>query len=147
MEVTDISQLNPGEVQGAFFSTPTTGSEADETCWDWHIDLYPKGVTFKKCMMIGHYMNYELDEVFYDTVRLTVISNSTEARNARISILVYDKQEGIDYIAKSITRTCYFDGSNALQNFNDIVDFSELHDQCHDSKSLRIKITICPLKS
>lgn len=131
MTVNDLESINPGEFRGAFFSTPLTGREFDDSaCWDWHVDLYPKGVAFKKCLMIGLFENHEIDEVMYETVRVTVsvASSVSESRLVEVSILVFGEQDGMEYIAKVITRTCYFSQDCLLHNINNIVDYNQIHD-------------------
>ncbi|XP_033753731.1 uncharacterized protein LOC117337057 [Pecten maximus] len=128
MVVSELGEITPGDVLGAFFSTPVTGCEEDDSCyWDWHIDLYPKGVTFKKCMMIGMLENREIDEVLYETVRLTVTSNSSETRKVKISVMVIGEEEGLEYVVRGLTKTCIFDEDHVLFNISDIVPYACLH--------------------
>lgn len=128
MVVSELDEVTPGDVLGAFFSTPVTGYEADDSCyWDWHIDLYPKGVAFKKFMMIGMLENREIDEVLYETVRLTVTSNSLETRKVKISVMVIGEEDGLEYVVRGLTKTCIFDGDHVLLNISDIVPYGILH--------------------
>ncbi|OWF50133.1 uncharacterized protein LOC110450833 [Mizuhopecten yessoensis] len=128
MVVPEVAKITPGDVLGAFFSTPVTGCEEDDSCyWDWHIDLYPKGVTFKKCMMIGMLENREIDEVLYKTVRLTVTSNTSETRKVKISVMVIGEEEGLEYVVRGLTKTCIFDDNHVLFNISDIIPYTSLH--------------------
>ncbi|XP_060063117.1 uncharacterized protein LOC132543619 [Ylistrum balloti] len=128
MVVSEVGEITPGDVLGAFFSTPVTGCEEDDSSyWDWHIDLYPKGVTFKKCMMIGMLENREIDEVLYETVRLTVTSNTSEVRKVKISVMVIGEEEGMEYVVRGLTKTCIFDDDHVLFNISDIIPYASLH--------------------
>lgn len=152
ISVPDVNKLNQGDVLRAFFSTPISGPGGDDiSMWDWHVDFYPKGVIFKPCLMIGLFWNCEIDEVVYETVRLTVTSNSTENRHVQISILICGQQDSIEFVAKCITRTCYFDSEHLSHNFNDVIDLSDLNQRRSpflldsDKNALKIKIVIRPL--
>ncbi|XP_061163352.1 BTB/POZ domain-containing protein 17-like [Saccostrea echinata] len=149
--VPDVKSLNQGDVLRAFFSTPISGPGGDDfSMWDWHVDFYPKGVIFKPCVMIGHFWNHEIDEVVYDTVRLTVTSNSPEHRQVQISVLIFGQQEGIEFVAKCVTKSCYFDSEHLSHNFNDLIDLSDLYHRKSpflldaERNALKIKIVIKP---
>ena len=134
--VNDIDLINPGDVIGAFFSSPVTGCEEDDSFyWDWHVNLYLKGVSFKKCMMIGMVENKEIDEVIYEKVRLTVTSNSAEERKVKVSVLVCGIQNGVEYVAREITKLCTFSNEDTLCNINDVIPFAEIS---NDSSIFRI---------
>lgn len=150
--VPDMNTVTQGDVLRAFFSTPISApGEDDISMWDWHVDFYPKGVIFKPCLMIGLYWNCEIDEVVYETVRLTVTSNSSEYRRVQISALIYGQQDGREYVAKCVTRTCYFDSEHPTHNFNDLMSLSDLLQKTspyllgRDNDALKIKIVIRPL--
>ncbi|XP_022341119.2 BTB/POZ domain-containing protein 17-like [Crassostrea virginica] len=154
MCVTEMKDVSRGDVLRAFFSTPIAGPGGDDiSTWDWHLDFYPKGVIFKPCLMIGLFWNCEIDEVFYETVRLTVTSNSPEYRQVQISILIYGQQDGLEYVAKCVTRTCSFDSEHLSHNFDDLMNLPELLKNSSpflldmDKNALKIKIVIRPLIS
>lgn len=150
--VPDMNSVTRGDVLRAFFSTPISGPGGDDiSMWDWHVDFYPQGVIFKPCLMIGLFWNCEIDEVVYETVRLTVTSNSSEYRRVQISALIYGQQDGHEYVAKCVTRTCYFDSEHPSHNFNDLMSLSDLLQKTspyllgRDNNALKIKIVIRPL--
>lgn len=153
MDVYNVTEIKPGEIFGAFFSTPSKPDASSEDSWDWHIDLYPRGVLFRGCMMIGHYGNHSIDEVIYERVRLAVTSNTSETRPVKVTILVYGKENGIEYVAKTLTKTCLFNSDHVIHHVNDLVGYNDLESTespfvlGKDQKMFKIKIVIRPISS
>lgn len=151
MGVFNVSEVKPGEIYGAFFSTPSKPEASSEESWDWHIDLYPRGVLFRGCMMIGHYGNHSIDEVIYERVRLAVTSNTTETRPVKVTVLVYGHQNGVEYVAKTLTKTCLFNTDHVIHHVNDLVEFNELESTKSpyvlekEGNMFKIKIIIRPI--
>ncbi|XP_046580324.1 uncharacterized protein LOC124287888 [Haliotis rubra] len=73
----NFSCLDDFTTRTFFFSTPVSSSAADDhACWDWQVDLYPKGVRFPKAIMIGILENYEIDQHEHHITRLGVMAKS-----------------------------------------------------------------------
>ena len=149
--IDNFSSLPEFDVRPLFFSTPISGSEADENkCWEWNVDLYPKGIHFQKCIMIGLLRNKEICETVYRMVRLVVKAKTKEPRHVEIAVLVAGVQDGIEYVKHVVQHTCRFDEHCHLYNLSDLVPFDELN--CRDSNylcgdggdSFRISIIIKP---
>lgn len=147
-----FSEIKDSSARAAFFSTPLSGSIAEENRnWDWHVDLYLKGVCFQRSMLIGLWESLEISEVNYRTVRLAVKSDSTEKRVVEISVLATGYQDGIECVKNVVHRKMLFDADNHLHNINDIVLYDELN--CSNSPYLggsernefSIKIIIKPV--
>ena len=154
--IDNYSALPPHDVRPLIFSSPVSGSEADENkCWEWNIDFYPKGVQFQKCMMIGLWRNLEVCGVTYPTVRLVMEAKTPERRHVDISILVAGVQDGVEYIKNVVHRRCCFDKTNRLFNMDNILPFDDLNSTNANVRSscltgsngdeLKIQIVVKPL--
>ena len=153
ISVPNVNEVQPGEILGAFYSTPCSFNADSDESWDWHIDLYPRGVLFRGCMMIGHYGNHSIDEVIYERVRLAISSNSSDCRSVKVTVLVYGLQNGVEYVVKAITKTCLFTSEHVIHHVNDLVAFSDLESKQspfllgEDHNEFKIKIIIRPFSS
>ena len=126
--IDNYSTLPAHDVRPLIFSSPVSGSEADENrCWEWNVDLYPKGVEFQKCMMIGLWRNLEVSGITYPTVRLVMEAKTPERRHVEVSVLVSGVQDSVEYTKNVIHRRCYFDELNHMYNLDDIVPLSDLN--------------------
>lgn len=148
----DISTMDCGDIHGAFFSTPKSASDADENeVWDWHVDLYPKGVAFNPYIMIDPLQNYRVEGSHFKTVRLAVTSKSSDYRHVRMSVLSIGSQDGIQHVRNVVTKTCCFDRDNILHNMNDVVSYKLLNSSASpycigsDGNTFKIIIIIRPL--
>ncbi|XP_064641660.1 BTB/POZ domain-containing protein 17-like [Lineus longissimus] len=131
--VEHFHSLQNYSVQTLMFFTPVSGSETDEeTTWEWAVDVYPKGVLFPKCLMIGWTQNYEIEGAAYDTVRLAIMSKSTEHRAVEIVLLVTGVQDNIEFTKNVVKKRMVFDEDDNVYNVNDIVPYVELND-CRSS--------------
>ncbi|KAL3859061.1 hypothetical protein ACJMK2_009297 [Sinanodonta woodiana] len=150
ISVEKLNLLLPGEVQGAFFSTPFGGSSVDQH-WDWHLNLYPKGICFQQCLMIQAFSNKVIEETMYKTVRLSISSDKLERRAVSICVFVVASQDGTEYICSGVSKYMIFDKEKSLCNINDIVDFNELHKMnspfCvgEDKNTFKVLIIIKPM--
>ncbi|XP_046364641.1 BTB/POZ domain-containing protein 17-like [Haliotis rufescens] len=126
----NFSCLDDFTTRTFFFSTPVSSSAADDhACWDWQVDLYPKGVRFPKAIMIGILENYEIDQHEHHITRLGVMAKSVhgEIRNVEVSILALASGiNGSEYIRNVVKKQCIFDFDGCLHNLDDIVPFDEL---------------------
>ena len=126
--IENFCSLGQHEVRPLFFSSPISASEADENkCWEWHVDVYPKGVLFQKCILIGFWRNLEICGTLYNTVRLTIEAMSPNRRTVDLSVLVTGVQDGIEYIRKVVQKRCCFDDQSHMYNVNDLVPYEELN--------------------
>ena len=151
LEVQNIQLMLPGDVQGAFFTTPESSSEVDHNNFlDWHINIYPRGVVFKKCVMIGVPRNRTVDEHSFRTVRLSVTTNCSTRKPVEITVLIMGKQGDIEYVQKAITKYAIFDKNSSMFNIDDVVPYDELNHQTSPfliDGMLRLKIIIKPVIS
>ncbi|GJQ73918.1 putative BTB POZ domain-containing protein [Trypoxylus dichotomus] len=143
------------------FSSHISATEYDtDRINEWVVDLYPKGVWFKKCFLILWQGPIEVPEEILPTVRLSLACRevpSTEIK-VKIGILLYAKQGGIEYVTKVIEKVHYFNALNRVCNMDNIIPFEELNPtamQAADFETkyligskndqLRINIVITPL--
>lgn len=152
LSIDNFSSLPEHEVQPLFFASPVSGSEADDSrSWEWNADLFPKGIHFQKCIMIGLWRNLEVCGMVYNTVRLKLEAKTPEKRSVRVAVLVTGVQDNVEYVKKVVQRQCTFDKQTTMYNFNDIVPFEELN-ALHssylsgsDRNSFKITIIVKPV--
>ena len=150
--INNYSTLKEHDVSTLIFSSPISGSQADENkSWEWNVDLYPKGVQFQKCIMIGLWRNLEISGVTYPTVRLVMESKTSEKRHVDVVILVNGAQDGVEYVKNVVHRSCCFDKNSRMCNLDDLVPFDELN-SVHSSSltgnnrdEFKITIVVKPL--
>ncbi|XP_045606447.1 BTB/POZ domain-containing protein 17 isoform X2 [Procambarus clarkii] len=135
------------------FSTPASASELDcDTQLEWIVELYPKGVWFRKFYLIVWQGTVEVPEAVLRTVRLAVTAKDVEYARVRIAVLVFAVQEGIEYIVNVVSTKYIFSTEDNLLNLDDILPFDSLNDPPERKRylqepcdSLKIHIVISPL--
>ena len=128
LSIDHFSNLASHEVRPIFFSTPISAAQLDESvAWEWNVDLYPKGIHFQKCVMIGLWRNMEISGAVYNTVRLVLATKMGEKRDVKVSVLVSGVQDGVEYIKRVVHQVCMFDEETRICHINDIVPFNELN--------------------
>ncbi|KAI0222523.1 hypothetical protein LSAT2_026226 [Lamellibrachia satsuma] len=126
--VKDFPTMAQYDVRSLFLLSPISGSEADENkSWEWNIDLFPKGVQFQRCLMIGLWRNLEVSGTIYNTVRLSLECRVPERRHVDVSLLVTGVQDDVEYVHSVTERRCPFDDHMQVYNFNNIIPFDELN--------------------
>ena len=132
LSVENFWRLIPGEVQGAFFTTPMSISEKSqhEYC-DWHLHLYPKGMKFDQCVMIDVPRNLTVGGQFLRNVRLSISSVFNERVQVEICVLLMaERCDGLgqDYVHEAVMRHAIFDKDCTLFNIDDLVPYEELNE-------------------
>ena len=150
--IEDFPSLPAHDVRPLYFSSPVSGSEADENkTWEWNVDLFPKGVHYQKCIMIGLWRNVEISGSTYDTVRLALQTKLAEPREVEVVVLVMGVQDSVEYVKEMVVKRCSFDKTLRVRHLNDIVPFEELNCQHSDyltgaeGSSFKISIIIKPV--
>jgi len=150
--IDNFCSVSPHEVRPLFFSSPLSASEADDSrCWEWHVDVYPKGVHFQRCILIGFWRNLDIQGTLYNTVRLTLSSMVPEVRVVDVIVLVTAVQDGIEYVSGMVQRRCCFDALTQMVQINDLIGYEELNSSCSpflsgtDGNSFQITIIIKPV--
>lgn len=126
--VDNFQQLPPYHARTLFFSSRAAAAENSVTrSCEWVVDLYPKGVWFKKCYLIVWQGTVEVPEQVLRTVRLSVSCRDPQSVRARVGVLVRGQLDGIEHVAAVVQRCHRFSDKEPVLNFDDLLPFSELN--------------------
>ncbi|XP_060587033.1 BTB/POZ domain-containing protein 17-like [Ruditapes philippinarum] len=149
--VENLASVNQGEVRGAFFTTPSSCSDADQhTHLDWHVMFYPKGVVYDPCVVIRVRSNLMNPGAVVKTVRLALATQCECKRRFQITVLVIaTEQVQEEFVYYANTKDAIFDKGHRLFNFEDVIPYDDLFKSeskyKHDIDTLKIKIIIRPM--
>ncbi|CAK1543789.1 unnamed protein product [Leptosia nina] len=123
-----------------FSTRPSVADVATERLSEWTVDLYPKGVWFKKSMLIVWSGTYDVPEVVLRTVRISITCQNTPQAyryqseesdepdvRVKVGILVWGVQNGVEHIASVVERVHRFSGQSRVLNIDGALDFDELN--------------------
>ncbi|ELT98242.1 hypothetical protein CAPTEDRAFT_109285, partial [Capitella teleta] len=128
LTIDNFLSLPVHDVRPLLFSTPLSAAQADEqSCWEWNVDVYPKGIHFQKCIMIGLWRNLEISGAVYNTVRLVLETRTPEKRNVEVAVLVTGVQDGVEFIKRVVQVHCLFDQKRRVRHINDVIPFEDLN--------------------
>ncbi|UYV80381.1 Tango10 [Cordylochernes scorpioides] len=142
-------------VSTLMFSTPASlvDMEAGPT-YDWVLELYPKGVCFKRFYLLIVQGTLEMPEHVYKTVRLSLTLKDIADKIVRVNvgILIFSSQDGHEYIHKVIKKPFVFSNDSRMLNIDDLIPYDELNHRTFTSPyligpagdSLKIQIIITP---
>jgi hypothetical protein len=105
----------------------------DKSC-EWVVDLYPKGVWFKKYFLIVWQGTVEMPEHVIRSVRLSLtckeppIDSDSDLR-VKIGVLIYGVQDGVEHIARVKEIIYRFNKNERVLHLDDILPFEELNPQ------------------
>ncbi|XP_047026262.1 BTB/POZ domain-containing protein 17 [Helicoverpa zea] len=109
---------------------------------EWTVDLYPKGVWFRKSLLIVWAGTYDVPEVVLRTVRISITCQNcpeytvnqygeTEQLEpdvrVKIGILVWGVQKGVEHVSSVVERVHRFSPQNRVLNIDGALDFDELN--------------------
>lgn len=132
---TFIFSTRPSMAEGAH-------AQAPEKLTEWTVDLYPKGVWFRKSLLIVWAGTYDVPEVVLRTVRISitcqncpeyVVNQYDEAEETepdvrvKIGILVWGVQKGVEHVSSVVERVHRFSAQNRVLNIDGALDFDELN--------------------
>ena len=105
----------------------------DKSC-EWVVDLYPKGVWFKKFFLIVWQGTVEMPEHVVRSVRLSLTckeppENSDTDMRVKIGILIHGIQDGVEHIARVKEVIHRFNKNEQVLNLDDVLPFEELNPQ------------------
>ncbi|GBP21594.1 hypothetical protein EVAR_9779_1 [Eumeta japonica] len=126
------------------FSTRPSLADAapQDKLTEWTVDLYPKGVWFRKSLLIVWAGTYDVPEVVLRTVRISITcqepppvpvdeyGEKLEEENdirVKIGILVWGVQKGVEHISSVVERVHRFSAHNRVLNIDGALDFDELN--------------------
>lgn len=114
------------------FSTPLSNSEADQTnMYEWVVELFPKGVQYKKCVLLGLWRNMEVNGATYNIVRMTLTLKSNfdsllkKVNRGVITVLIKSCQDQVEYIKFRMERRIVLE-KDCIYHLDDIVPFADL---------------------
>ncbi|XP_076655042.1 transport and golgi organization 10 [Halictus rubicundus] len=105
----------------------------DRVC-EWVVDIYPKGVWFKKFFLIVWQGTVEMPEHIKRSVRLSFtckeppINGQTDMR-VKIGVLIYGLQDGVEHITRVTEVIHRFSQEERVLNLEDLLPFEELNPQ------------------
>lgn len=117
-------------VRTLVFTTPASFAECHSNhTFEWTVDIYPKGVWFKKFYLIVWQGTLEIPESVSKTVRLSLTQKYPED-TARVSvgILICGKQDGLEHVRRVVQRNFVFSDEERMLNINDLVPYEDLND-------------------
>lgn len=117
-----------------FSSHSCLAEYADDRACEWVVDIYPKGVWFKKCFLIVWQGTVEMPEHVKRSVRLSLTckeppTNSEIGMRVKIGVLIYGLQDGVEHIARVTEIIHRFTKSERVLNLDDLLPFEELNPQ------------------
>lgn len=143
-------------VRTLVFTTPASFAECiSDHCYEWTVDIYPKGVWFRKFYLIVWQGTLEMPESVSKTVRLSLTSKeSNDMARVSIGILICGKQDGMEHIRTVVKQNFIFSDEERMLNINDLIPYDELNDLRagrspyligSNSDVLKLHIVITPL--
>ncbi|XP_008195211.1 BTB/POZ domain-containing protein 17 isoform X1 [Tribolium castaneum] len=109
---------------------------------DWVVDLYPKGVWFKKCYLIVWQGTLEVPEEIISTVRLSLTCRELlQAKiKVKVAVLIYGIQGGVEHVMEVREKIHHFTNDDKVMNIDNLIPFCELNPcastNSHDSPYL-----------
>ncbi|XP_066994013.1 BTB/POZ domain-containing protein 17 isoform X2 [Anabrus simplex] len=131
LSVENFPQLPPYHTRTLVFSSRSSLAEhaGEHTC-EWIVDLYPKGVWFRKFYLIVWQGTVEVPESVLRTVRLSVMckdpSPAPDAR-VKVGVLIRGIRDGVEHVMRVIERNHRFCQDDKVLNFDDLLSFDELN--------------------
>ncbi|KAJ9577328.1 hypothetical protein L9F63_006072, partial [Diploptera punctata] len=113
-----------------FSSRSSLAEHAGDHACEWVVDVYPKGVWFRKFFLIVWQGTVEVPESVLRTVRLSVMCRDPPAAGhtrVKVGILIRGVQDGVEHIRTVIERNHHFGESDKVLNFDDLLSFDELN--------------------
>ncbi|XP_018009829.1 uncharacterized protein LOC108667324 [Hyalella azteca] len=169
LTVDNLPALPPYHSRTLFFSTPASVSEQqNDERLEWIVELYPKGVWFRKYFLIVWQGTVEVPEVILRTVRLSITHNTANAVAApdkgssapapsprvRLAVLVSAYSNGVEFVSHVVTKNHIFSPDDCLLNMDDILPFDSLNDPKVAAQyllppcdSLKLQVVISPLSA
>ncbi|XP_066594401.1 BTB/POZ domain-containing protein 17 [Prorops nasuta] len=117
-----------------FSSHSSLAEYAGDRACEWVVDLYPKGVWFKKFFLIVWQGTVEMPEHVKRSVRLSLtckepLTNNDANMRVKIGVLIYGLQDGVEHIARVTEIIHIFNKEDRVLNLDDLLPFEELNPQ------------------
>lgn len=112
------------------FSSHTTAADCEsDKINDWVVDLYPKGVWFRKCYLIVWQGTLEVPEEIIRTVRLSLTRRElSQAKiKVKVAVLIYGIQGGVEHVMEVKEKIHHFTNEDKVMNIDNLIPFFELN--------------------
>lgn len=109
----------------------------ERTC-EWVVDVYPKGVWFRKYFLIVWQGTVEVPESVLRTVRLSITCKDppeSEDLRVKVGILINGMQDGVEHVMSVMQRNHRFSEKEKVLNLDNILAFDELNQVCSFSST------------
>ncbi|KAJ8943668.1 hypothetical protein NQ314_009691 [Rhamnusium bicolor] len=128
---------------------------------EWLVDLYPRGVWFRKCFLIVWQGTLEVPQEILSTVRLSLTCRelSETAMRVKVSVLIYGFQGGVEHVMEVREKIHHFAAHDKVMNIDDLIPFNELNTPAtqqteHDTPylvgpnrdQLKLNLVIAPIR-
>ncbi|KAK4881442.1 hypothetical protein RN001_004761 [Aquatica leii] len=127
--IENVPNIPSYNVTTLVFSTHMSAAEYEsDKLREWVVDLYPKGVCFKKCYLIVWQGTLEVPERVKSTVRLSLTCREFIGNfKANVAILLYGTQGGVEHIMQVKQRTHHFNFQDQVLVIDNLIPFEELN--------------------
>ncbi|GFW60819.1 hypothetical protein TNCV_2672401 [Trichonephila clavipes] len=143
-------------VRTLVFNTPISFQDShSDHFFEWTVDIYPKGVWFKKFYLIVWQGTLEIPESVSKTVRLSLTQKDPEdIARVSVGILICGKQDGLEHVRRVVQKNFVFSDEERMLNINDLVPYEDLNDlragrsaylTGPNSDCLKLHVVITPL--
>ncbi|KAL6264588.1 hypothetical protein P5V15_004690 [Pogonomyrmex californicus] len=114
-----------------FSSHSSLAEYAGDRVCEWVVDIYPKGVWFKKFFLIVWQGTVEMPEHVKRSVRLSLTCKEplNSDMRVKIGVLIYGLQDGVEHIARVTEIIHRFSKKDRVLNLDDLLPFEELNPQ------------------
>lgn len=141
--IENVSSLPIYHTSTFVFSSHMSIAECEsDKIYEWTVDLYPKGVWFKKCFLIVWQGTLEVPEKIMRTIRLSLTFRGDigqdENMKVRVGMLLYGKQDGAEYIMRVIERYHHFTAQDRVLNIDNFIPYDELNPPATVDKTKQI---------
>ncbi|KAF5286665.1 hypothetical protein FQR65_LT12496 [Abscondita terminalis] len=127
--IENVPSIPSYNVTTLVFSTHMSAAEYEsDKLSEWVVDLYPKGVCFKKCYLIVWQGTLELPERVKSTVRLSLTCREIKDNfKVNVAILLYGAQGGVEHIMQVKQRIHHFNCEDRVLVIDNLIPFEELN--------------------
>ncbi|KFM65591.1 hypothetical protein X975_08883, partial [Stegodyphus mimosarum] len=143
-------------VRTLVFTTPASFAECHSNhSFEWTVDIYPKGVWFKKFYLIVWQGTLEVPESVSKTVRLSLTQKDPDdVARVSVGILICGKQDGLEHVRRVVQKNFVFSDEERMLNINDLIPYEDLNDLRagrspyligSNSDCLKLHVVITPL--
>lgn len=133
LTVENFTSLQAYHTRTLVFTSHSSLAECtgDRTC-EWIVDVYPKGVWFRKYFLIVWQGTVEVPESVLRTVRLSITCKDpptdTDDLRVKVGILITGVQDGVEHVMSVIQRNHRFSQDDKVLNLDDVLSFDELNE-------------------